>query len=75
MRDITPFGYGGRVADPEICKTCKYRDKTSLTVNDITVNVGATRATCEKYTGENRVFKPNTIMFYDAKCEYYEKGD
>lgn len=74
---FSQFGNGARAADPEICLTCKHRDKTTITVNDLTVNVGAKRDTCEIYVGgEKRIFKPNDVMFYNAKCKYYEKeGD
>lgn len=57
-----------------ICKDCKYRDKSFVTVGGIKVYVGITRDTCERYKGtsyKNR--KPHDILFLNDICQYYQE--
>lgn len=57
-----------------ICRTCKYRDKSKITFKGKEFDVGTTRDTCEKYTGEAiSKLKPYDVLFMNDICEFYEE--
>lgn len=53
------------------CKDCKYRDKTTITVNGKTIPVGITKGNCELFPYPEN--KPGEILFLNADCGFYEK--
>jgi len=57
-----------------VCRTCKYRDKSKITFKGKEFDVGTTRDTCEKYTGETiSKLKPHDVLFMNDICEFYEE--
>lgn len=59
-----------------ICKDCKFRDKTEITLGDKKISVGVTKAFCEKYeTPPKSNGKPHEVLFENGICEYYEKEE
>lgn len=56
-----------------LCKDCRWRDKTTLTINGKEYTPGVTRAFCEKYPAPPASEgKPDTILFQHGDCAYYE---
>lgn len=51
------------------CATCKYRDRTEITLGGKKKAVGVTRDSCQMYSS-----KPNDVLFYKAECTAYEEG-
>jgi hypothetical protein len=59
-----------------LCKTCKFRDKTTITLDDKKIPVGITKAFCEKYEAPPKSNgKPHEVLFENGICEYYEKEE
>lgn len=53
------------------CATCKFRDKTTITIKGIVRPVGVTRGQCKIYSDSRG--KPYDVLFENADCLYYEK--
>ena len=57
-----------------ICKDCIFRDKTIVNLGDKKINVGITKAFCEKYEAPPiSNGKPHDVLFENGICEYYEQ--
>lgn len=53
------------------CSDCKYRDRTTVELGGKKYEPGITRATCKKFNG-NPTYKPDSILFDNDDCIYYE---
>ena len=57
-----------------VCRDCKYRLKQFIHLGDREIDVGTTKDTCEKYTGETiSKLKPHDVLFMNDICEFYEE--
>lgn len=62
--------------DEIICKDCKFRDHTTITIGSKEIPVGVTKAFCEKYESPPKSNgKPHEILFENGICEHYEKEE
>lgn len=76
-REFTPMKANWANPDTIKCKDCKYRDKTEIKIGDTIKKFGVTKCFCEKYIGVHAGGndKPSDILFQNADCDFYEKGD
>lgn len=58
---------------PKQCKDCVYRDKTTLTLDGETREVGWSKDTCHVYVYPE--CKPNLVMDNRVECPNYEKEE
>lgn len=65
-----PF-HGAQMLEPEQCKTCVLRDKTKVTINEKTKEVGWCKGNCAAFPYPDK--KPHEVMHNTSNCEYYEK--
>lgn len=56
--------------DDIVCKDCTFR-KRDLVVNGKTVVKGYKNGYCQIYSSDKG--KPNSVLFSNSDCEYYEK--
>lgn len=72
---FTDLSNGMKQLIPEICKNCKYKDKTVVKIGDKTIDAGYSKDFCEKYLGKSKdTYKPHDV-FWENKCEFFEEGD
>ena len=58
------------------CKDCFYRDRTTVDFGKGQTEVGYKKCYCYIYKRDNGGYgKPNTILFYNGKCTFYEKDE
>ena len=64
---------GVTLLQPQQCKTCIYRDRTTIVLDGVTHEVGWDKDTCGAYVHPE--WKPNQIMRNTAECPYYESDE
>lgn len=62
---------GAEMLHPEQCKTCIFRDKTTVKLDGVTIQVGATKSVCAIFEYPDK--KPMGVMKNTDECDFYEK--
>lgn len=63
--------YGAQILEPEQCKSCMFRDKTKVTIDGRTREVGWCKDNCIVFPYPES--KPDEVMYNTGDCELYEK--